>query len=48
MATEADGLGLSPIDVGIATWAALTDLALPDDKMEKAVEGCSGIENFPT
>jgi len=48
IASEADGLGLSPMDVGIATWAALTDLALPDDKMAKALEGCSGVENFPS
>jgi hypothetical protein len=46
VASEADSLGLAPVDAGIATWAALTDLALTDTKMASALSGCNGIEHF--
>lgn len=43
---EAEGLWLAPLDAALAAWAALADLALPDEKMASAVEGCSPIEHF--
>jgi len=46
VASEADSLGLAPLDVGIVTWAALTDLALPKEKMTSAEAGCNEVENF--
>ncbi len=46
VASEADSLGLAPLDVGIVTWAALTDLALPQEKMTSAEAGCNEVENF--
>lgn len=48
IALETDALGLAPLDVGIATWAALTDLALPETEMGHALTACSKVENFPT
>lgn len=47
VASESDSLGLAPLDVGAAVWAALNDLALADDKARTARAGCAGIEYFP-
>ena len=46
VASEADSLGLAPMDAGIATWAALKNLALPATKMTNAVTGCNDVEHF--
>lgn len=46
VASEADSLGLAPVDVGIVAWAALTDLALPQTKMTNALAGCNDVEHF--
>ncbi|HKC03312.1 MAG TPA: hypothetical protein VKC17_08420 [Sphingomicrobium sp.] len=43
---EAERLELAPIDAGLAAWAALADLALPDAKMTNAMAGCNRIEHF--
>lgn len=47
LATEAEGLGFAPADVGATMWAYLHDLALPTAKMTLAEPGCSGLERYP-
>ncbi|HVF38247.1 MAG TPA: hypothetical protein VNA29_09940 [Sphingomicrobium sp.] len=48
VASEAEALGLTPVDVGAVAWAYLADLALEPSKNSAAESGCSVVELYPT
>lgn len=47
VASEAEELGLTPVDVGTVVWAYLADLAFDKDKYSAAESGCGEVELYP-